>query len=330
MSRQPLRAAALLAAMLALGPAAWAQAPTPYDTARWGLVRLYEPVPGPQRGVDAWILIGDVEKAQADKRPLKTAHVLTFGRGERAGQRAVATVRYDCRNGRARPIGTERFRSGAPPVQEKGRAGFEPIIPHTVDGAAYDLVCGDHPYEGLAVDGVEAAHAAEVAADAAFEAAYGDPVALSAACDKNLLADGDFSRAGAPGPLPPAQIPGWSLTGGTARLVEFNGNKIVAFSGASPGARLTQSGLALAPGDYWVAADVAGEGAPAKLKVSIGRGDQIQAERQTDTVAQDRYPLKLHLTEPADTLSLQAVADKPGETGELFWLYQVCLGPARH
>src|SRR4051812_20244992 len=69
----------------------------------WRLIQLFEPVPGPQRGIDVWALESDLHPAAKGRKPAVTT--LTFNQDERTGQlrtTAYYTSEYNCSSGETR------------------------------------------------------------------------------------------------------------------------------------------------------------------------------------------------------------------------------------
>jgi hypothetical protein len=310
--------AAVAALSLGLVSAASAAAPAKvdYSAERWGLIRMYEPVPGPQRGVDSWVLLSDLEKAQASKGSIKTVRRLVRTRWLSpgvAGEWRVTTVRYACGKGASQSLGAERFTPGSAPERLKGEPRLTPIMPHFPDGAVYNLACDGPRYDGLVVTGLDAAFAEEARADAAFAQAAADQAALETACTRNVLANDDFAQGHArpvSGSSPPLDIPDWSVDGGTASIDVSAGTVFVALPASAPGTRLTQSGLTLAPGDWLARVDGFSLNGAVTIKAVLGRGGGAQAVGQT--VASPRSGsnlLRLHLDGAADSFTVQAAGD---------------------
>ncbi|NEX94127.1 hypothetical protein [Caulobacter sp. 17J65-9] len=161
---------AILLVAWALSVAAALAAPAPdYRAADWRLVRTFDPIPGPQRGNDFWVLEQDLAAAAKARGEARTARVLV--RAREPGVWRVVTNRYFCEHGQVQALKTERFAPGARPAREPGEARH-PIFPHGPDGAVYRLVCGDSKTDAPVVHGVDAAFAFEAQADAAFAAAH--------------------------------------------------------------------------------------------------------------------------------------------------------------
>ncbi|NEX94129.1 hypothetical protein [Caulobacter sp. 17J65-9] len=162
------RALATLALAALVGAAAVpAQAKPPrYTTAEWRLVRVFAPVPGPQRGVDVWVLEADLQAARKGRKRQRPARMML--RENDSGTWSVATARFACKRDEVEVKRIERFTPGAgkPAVEKVGKT--HPLYAHGPEGVVRALLCEGGKTDAPVARGTAAAFTLQDEADAAF------------------------------------------------------------------------------------------------------------------------------------------------------------------
>jgi hypothetical protein len=138
------------AAFLAGVPAAASSSSEPPE-GPWRLFQLFEPVPGPQRGVDVWALETDLHVAKKPRRnPAVTT--LTFNQDERSGELRKTmyyTSEYSCSTGQTRTLRFRELADPKPVKEDRTIEEWHPIIPHTFDARVLAFVCDGAGFGGL-------------------------------------------------------------------------------------------------------------------------------------------------------------------------------------
>jgi hypothetical protein len=134
--------ALFVAAFVAGVPAAASSSSEP-PPGPWRLFQLFEPVPGPQRGVDVWALETDLHAAtKAGRNPAVTT--LTFNLDERSGElrkTSYYTSEYNCSTGQTRTLRFRQIATGEPVKEDRTVEEWHPIIPHTFGARVLAFVC---------------------------------------------------------------------------------------------------------------------------------------------------------------------------------------------
>src|SRR4051812_12797659 len=140
----------LLAVFVAGAPAAASSSSEP-PVGPWRLFQLFEPVPGPQRGVDVWALEADLHvAAKPGRNPAVTT--LTFNVDEQSGEFRKAmyyTSEYSCSRGQTRTLRYWEIAERTPVTEDRAVQGWHPIIPHTFGARVLAFVCDGAGFRDL-------------------------------------------------------------------------------------------------------------------------------------------------------------------------------------
>ena len=141
----------LLAAVFGAGVPAEASSSSEPPVGPWRLFQLFEPVPGPQRGVDVWALEADLHAAaKTGRNPVVTT--VTFNLNERSGELRKTmyyTSEYGCSTGQTRTLRFRELADGKPVKEDRTVEEWHPIIPHTFDARVLAFVCDGAEFSGL-------------------------------------------------------------------------------------------------------------------------------------------------------------------------------------
>jgi hypothetical protein len=138
----------------------------------WRLFRIFEPIPGPQRGVDIWALERDLT-ASSGRGNGGVISTMTFDKNPVSGvllKTSYAATEYDCEQGRFRTLWSREIARDAT-EKVSGQGLWARILPYSFDDQALFVVCRGRDFEDRrsAADAAEAL-AVERAMDQAFHA----------------------------------------------------------------------------------------------------------------------------------------------------------------